>query len=542
MGFSIVTPGESGRVEWIDRQHKAAEVDFLEVLADTGRILSPEQFTEKDKKFSQTVQMTLDLAERLESLGISAYSDGDPIQIIGAHSGTIYELPNFRQCNMLPMSAQKKRNPTLNMLLYYTQMKGMKNFRHIVLHKGPRCLITDLKRRYREMKKLFNKWNKQYAAIYDAYFVFYSCEAGSPVKKAKDKVKGTRPYILSSAGRRIRQTDHKGRQTWHPHIHALLEMERYLEKPVFEKMCNDMRRCFGRLEYLFNEPLENTRELCKYMVKCDELMDLKDQDLVDYYHETKGARTIQTMGGFKEFKAKLKDSGRTIRSATNRDTGQKELFPMKNWNRNFARDIQDRTEGEELDKNIRDTIYGPAGPLTSPALISRMAPTHLFCPVAEPAFMVRGRCTDLNEFLSRPKVEKVIEMTLSDFLAGWQDFTNEYGVTFEWWKQQGTLALSIQPETAGKIEGVFAFESTAPKVSAHNTSTTGKAPRPSKPREAVQREKQAASAAPIGPPEAVSSPQSTLKTSTGPQGASYQTQKTGLDGPPVENLEAIHFI
>lgn len=476
----MITPCEQNRVDWIDNQHAIAERDYLQLLEDTGRMLTPKEWGEKDKKFSQTQQMTRDLADRLTRNGIPMYSECDPIQIIGAHTEIVRELPNFKQCNMLPASAQKKRNPMLNMLQYYTQARGMKNFRHIVLHKGPRCTVDKLAERYQEMKKLFNSWNKHYAAKYDAEFIFYSCEAGSPVKKAAEKIRGIRPYILDTRGKRIRQVNELGQQTYHPHIHALLEMGSYLDKPIFEKMCEDLRHCFGDLEYLYNAPIENTREVCKYIVKCDELMDLKDPDLVAYYKATHGLRTIQSMGDFAAFKKALKADGRTIRTRVNYKTGRAEFVPMKNWNRSFAGDIHERTSGERLEKNIRDTIDGPSGPLTRPALIARMAPSYLNSPVAEPLFMVRGRCHDIAEFRSRRKIAAVIETTRSDFLAGWQDFRNEYGVSLEQWvngTESAILAAAAKHEGAGTVADFadfFAQDESAPQVSAHNTSTTGR--------------------------------------------------------------------
>jgi len=241
------------------------------------------------------------------------------------------------------------------------------------------------------------------------------------------------------------------------------------------------------------------------------------------------------MGGFREFKKSMKDAGRSIRSKTNYETGQKELFPAKNWNRSFARDLQERTEGERLDKNIRDTIYGPSGPLTRPALIACMAPTTLFCPVEEPAFMVRGRCSDLQEFYDRPKVKTVIELTERCFLAGWQDYTNEYGVSYEWWQKQGSLAHSIRTETAGTVqdfEAFFADSEASPKVSAHNTSATGQNSLPASKSAKPDRGKNDQSEVPVGPPEAVSSNQTTLKVDKEPPGAAGRSQTMQLAGSP----------
>lgn len=525
-----VTTGEKARVEWIDREHGRGESDFLEILEDTGRILAPKAWADRDKKISQTEQMSRDLADRLTRNGIPGYGEGDPIQLIGAHTEFVKELPTFRQCNMIPASAQKKRNPMLNMLQYYTQTRGMKNFRHIVLHKGKRCVVHALPERYRDMKKLFNKWNKHYAAKYRAYFVFYSCEAGSPVKKASEKVKGTRPYIVDDRGRRIRQLDELGRQTWHPHIHALLEMEAYLPKQVFEAMCDDLRHCFGDLEYLYNAPLENTRELCKYMVKCDELTDITDADLVAYYHATLGLKTVQSLGGFAKFKKQLKATGRTIRTIRNHATDAVEFRPMKNWNRNRAGEVQERTEGERLEKNIRDCIDGAAGPLTKPALISRMAPSHLFSPVAEPVFMVRGRCNDVREFLGRRKVKAVVDLTHEKFFAGWQDYTAEHGITLSCWLAKPLPMAADTVGTPQDFEGFFDGLETAPQVSAHNTSTTGRNPPPIQSERSSPEENSSRALNPSGGRSPFSRPRSAENHREEPPGASGRSQNTALAG------------
>jgi hypothetical protein len=313
-------------------------------------------------------------------------------------------------------------------------------------------------------------------------------------------------------------------------------MEEFLKKEIFEQMCSDLRHCFGDLEYLYNEPIENTKEVCKYIIKCDELMDVKDDDLVAYYHATLGLRTVQSMGGFAAFKKALKATGRTIRTRFNSQTNQTEFVPMKNWNHSFAGDIQERTAGERLEKNIRDMIDGPAGALTKPALIARMAPSYLNSPVAEPLFMVRGRCYDMAEFKARQKIAKVIEQTRTDFFAGWQDFRSEYGVSFEMWLKQGEIAAIVaakQPDTAGTpqdFKGFFDSPEPAPKVSAHNTSTTGRDSPPASKSAKPDRGKNERSEVPIGRAKPVSSIQSSEKITVEPSGAVNRSQESAIDG------------
>ena len=526
-----LSPGQRGRVDWIDKQTDEGEREFLEMLEDTGRVQSLDNWAELDKQMTQTELASIQMADRMERLGLRGYGEGDPTQFISVHTGCIKEIANFRQCNLIPASAQKKRNPTLKSLIFFVDSEGMEKFRHIVIHNGGRCHAGQITARHKQMKRAINKWNKLYAPIYGAEFIFYSCEAGSPVKKSPEKVWDkekqafVRPYIFDANGKRIRCVDAEGKQTWHPHIHALLMMPEFLPKPQFEAMCDDLRRVLDSPEFLYNEPLENTREACKYLVKCDELNNCDDEGFKDFCVEMEGARLVQTMGKFAAFRKMLKRTGRVVRMVRNKETGKSEYQAIKNWNRNAASDVCDPTEGEDLERNIRQNILDNAGPLTKPAIISRIAPSNMFSPVSEPVFLVRGRCTDLAEFCERPQVKAVIELTRELFEGGCQDFKSDTGVSLEQWlKSRAAAAIAFSEPVEAPIQPDFgefsASSDLASGVSAHNTSTTGHSKRAEPPR----GETEAASAPPVGPPKAVSSNSEAKKPPS-------QSQPTDFDSP-----------
>jgi len=539
-----MTEGEKARVEWIDRQARAGEEEYFLQCDTTGSVCSLETWAERDKKIAQTEMLSVAVAERIERLEIpgGGYHDGESLQIVSAHTGQVKRIPNFRRCNWIPYTAQQKRNGILNALIYFVLTMKEKpgiGFRHICIHDGDRCRHDELVGRWRVQGKRINSWNKRLAKKFGAFFIFRSHEAGSPVKKSRGKVKDrktgkqTRPYILDENGDRILCTDEEGEQTWHPHTHAVLMKTRRISDAEWGELIKALKRHFG-VVFPDHGELREPREACKYLVKCDELMNCDDKGFKNFILSTKGARLVSCLGPFAKFRKQLDLAGRKVIIGKDPDSANVEYKVIKNWNGNPASRVSELTEGEELVRNIQREIEEKPGPLQRPAMIARMAPQQIFTPIAEPTFMVRGNHVDIEEFYRRPQIARIRAFTLDDFEAGCAVFRAQFGMSVEAWLSQGhaaAQAASIGVDLRGKqpeFGDILTPSEAALEGSAHNTPVTGTHPTPSKP----PGGKCERSEAPIGRPKAVSSNQSGQLFPEEPPGAADRSPERVLAGSP----------
>ncbi len=468
-------------LDWVRREDQAQEADYRQSTLETGQITTPELWADRDKRAAQTELVSVRMADRLKRLGVGGYHDGEPLAFVGVHTGSVKTIPPFRRCNWIPQTAQLKRNQLLNQLIFFVNGKSKQRgiaFRHICIHDGPRCQSLHLGERWDAQNRRVRGWNRKIAEQFGAYFVFRSNEAGGPVQKTRQKVwnaeKGRRErrYIRDKDGNRQRCLDEQGRQTWHPHTHAILMLTRWLGDDEFAQMIARMKHWFGAVEPdhgILKEP----REACKYLVKCDELEALSDVDFIKFCYRTKGRRLVEALGPFRQFRRELRTSGKKVRPFLD-NSGEEPRVGYKvnrSWDSSaLARARDYHFPDADLPQGAKAIRLPGQLPLQSPAICARIAPQTMFAPVSEPVYMVRGKRIDAAEFCARPQVAKVVEETLDDWEAGCATFEALYGVTVENWLTMGALCIGALPEFLAEMDG-------SPKGSAHNTPVTGSPPR-----------------------------------------------------------------
>jgi hypothetical protein len=291
----------------IASERRIREANYKDDLQTAGQIEDLDDFAAYDKRRSQTRMMSIAQADRMDRTGERGYHNGQTVSFVGVNSEAVDELEPFRRNNAIPHVAQEKRSKLLKELTYYVETESDKpgvKFRHWVQHDGPRCIASKLPDRWRAQNGRVTDFNESpIAQRLGAKIVMRSNEAGSPVKKAHKKIQDSsgkwhRPYVLDENGNRIRCTDERGCQTYHPHTHMIVRLDRYVSDREFLELIKFAERHF-KTPKLDSGALNNVREACKYVIKCDELNDVKDIDFRRYLKATFKRRLIAFYGDLK---------------------------------------------------------------------------------------------------------------------------------------------------------------------------------------------------------------------------------------------------
>jgi hypothetical protein len=456
--------------------------NYQEDLLSSGQIEDLDDFRALDKRRSQTRMMSLQIADRMERTGERGYHDGQPVSFVGVNSEHVDEIEPFRRNNAIPLVAQEKRSKLLKELMYYVESETRKpgvKFRHWVQHDGPRCIAARLAERWRAQNGRVTNFNESpIARRLGAQIVMRSNEAGSPVKKSHEKVrdpqtgKWSRPYIVDANGDRIRCLDDKGRQTYHPHTHMIVQLNRYLTDDEFSELIAFAQRHF-KTPKIDSGALNNIREACKYVVKCDELNDLSDLDFRRYLKATFKRRLVAFYGRLK-FNIRIhKHNGQHIKSVYDPKTKTSVYRVRRNPNArvvkgkrskdqeiadkltNISRIDETEEEREERENRKSDACH----------IVAKLAPLPLVVPIREPVLLVRGR-VDVRELLEREEVAPILAESQEHFDAACELFEMLHGVDpWEWVNGSAWC----QPELAGLNS---ATESAVSIGSAHNAPVT----------------------------------------------------------------------
>lgn len=497
--------------EQIASERRIRKANYQEDLETAGQIEDLADFLAYDKRRSQTRMMSIAQADRMERTGEKGYHNGKSMSFVGLNSATVDEIEPFRRNNAIPQVAQEKREKLLKELTYFvekeTEKVGVK-FRHWIQHDGPRCLACRLPKRWQAQNGRVTNFNESpIARRLDAQVVMRSNEAGSPVKKEKNKVqtesgKWHRPYVLDDKGKRVRVLDEKGRQTYHPHTHMIVRLGRYLTDSEFSELIEFAQRHF-KTPKLDSGALHNTREACKYVIKCDELADVKDIDFRRYLKATFKRRLIAFYGDLKLQIKIHKHNGQHIKAIW--DPKEKKSIYRVRRNPNARVIKASKTKNQEIfDKltmvdRLEETEWEKADRRSDDCqIVAKLAPIPLALPIREPVLLCRG-AVDTRELLGRPEVIEILKDTQDHFEAACGLFEMLHGCTpWEWVNGQQPPA---QPQQSDLFEADSARIFADVKGSAHNAPVISKF---HKPGEAPASGKRAASEVPIGPPEAVS--------------------------------------
>ena len=325
----------------------------------------------------QTKQIAIKLQEgyQIHGLGwsktenVRVYEHQD-LTLMGLHSKQFKKLDNYRNIIFLPSVAQKNRTPKVKQLELF--LKHHKNCRMWTFTAGPRCNLSQLQTNVQWMHRKLSKLNDQdFMKECGAKFVFRSTEFGE----------------LAHNG--------PGDLSLHPHMHALMELDRYLRPDDWSYLLERIRAFWG--VYCKDcGKIRNSRELVKYCVKPGDLDGLNNEQLVKLYHKTDGLRLWESLQTFRKMRRSIREEKQKVVMRK----GIPKLVP--NWNRGASKTPEELQVQRQ--KSALRAISGQSAEPTA-KIVAWCSPAPVFTHVTEPLFLVHGlNGRDPAEFFNREEV------------------------------------------------------------------------------------------------------------------------------------------
>ena len=342
---------------------------------EIGRCTDPDKWEDNAEKRKHLADQTKKIADKLESgyqihgLGwshtvrVKAYEHNDLV-LMGLHSEQFKKIEGYRNIIFLPSVAQKNRRDNVKKLEYF--LKHNKNCRMWTFTAGPRVNLSSLKTSVKWMHRKLSKLNDQdFMKQFGARFVFRSTEFGELGEIGNDDL------------------------SLHPHMHALLQLQRYLRPEDWSYLLSRIVAFWG--VYCRDcGRIQNSRELVKYCVKPADLDGLNSVQLIKLYHVTKGLRLWESLQDFRKMKRAIREENQKVIMRK----GVPRLVP--NWNGGSSRNKSEESkvlprwmENRSTEVLEHEKIYGKRSrPL--PQIVAWCSPAPVFTPVSEPLFLVHG--------------------------------------------------------------------------------------------------------------------------------------------------------
>ena len=352
------------------------EKQYVKACAgEIGRCTDPDKWEDNAEKRKHLSDQTKKIANKLETgyqihgLGWShtvrvrahEYSD---LHLMGLHSEQFKKVEQYRNIIFLPSVAQKNRRDNVKKLEYF--LKHNKNCRMWTFTAGPRTNLAKLRPTVKWMHRRLSKLNDQpFMKQYGARFVFRSTEFGELGEIGHDDL------------------------SLHPHMHALLQLERYLRPEDWSYLLSRIVAYWG--VYCRDcGRIQNSRELVKYCVKPSDLDGLNSVQLIKLYQTTQGLRLWESLQDFRKMKREIREENQKVVMRK----GVPRLVP--NWNGGSSRDKSEESKVLPRWMDDRTTeviehekIFGKRSrPL--PQIVAWCSPAPVFTPVSEPLFLVYG--------------------------------------------------------------------------------------------------------------------------------------------------------
>jgi hypothetical protein len=350
------------------------EKQYLEACkGEIGRCIDPVIWEDQGEKRKYLENQTKDIARKLDKgynlngLGwskterVEPYAHAD-LHIMGLHSQQYKKLEGYRNITFLPLVAQKNRRPRVKELNLF--LKHNKNCRMWTFTAGPRVNLAGVKPACTWMHRKLSKLNDQpFMRRLGVRFVFRSTEFGELAENGNEDI------------------------SLHPHMHALMHLERYLRPEDWSYLLRRIQAFWGVYSKDCGKIL-NPRELVKYCVKPCDLDGLNSVQLIKLYHATKGLRLWETLRDLRKMRRTIREENKKVVMRK----GVPQLVP--NWNGGASK--KDKREVLPLWLKNRTTevvesekILG-SGSRPTPRIVAWCSPAPVFTPVSEPLFMVHG--------------------------------------------------------------------------------------------------------------------------------------------------------
>lgn len=265
---------------------------WLEIMCrDTGDAADPTKRAESELRRQDLRNLSLKIVQDLEAQGIECFRVDDVvIWVQGLHSGIVDVPPRFRRLTLLPAVAAQLRQPVLDAVGYFTQLRPMA--RTAVFTTGPRTKLSELRPVIQELNRNLSKLNYELRKRFAVEIALRSNELGSP---EYDETGAAR----ADAGEIARDLD--GEPTFHVHAHVI--MHHLGGQPLSREQWSELLRFIGERWPAWWKDcgvIEDPRELVKYITKPREIALLMPAEKARLYHQLLGLKMLQPMGALRK--------------------------------------------------------------------------------------------------------------------------------------------------------------------------------------------------------------------------------------------------
>ncbi|KAB2774649.1 hypothetical protein F9K97_24815 [Brucella anthropi] len=383
-----------------------------------------ERWAEVKSKRDLMEEQTAQIADLLESVGISARLESDVVAI-SAVTGLITSVSPWRPIRFLPSVAARDRRPMLNALGYWLNPKNNREadyMRYAVVTSGqPVPAFGELRETLKLLARRISKW----AHIVNRKWGIEVNFRGTEFTRKTAAERGLEGYDPDTV-------------LYHPHANILLRPKRFLKEDQWKAFLSWSHEYFGA-EWKDCGVIVDPREIVKYVVKPSELLEGdKPIDALEakWLHETLFRINLsQPLGKFKKFWGHLNENRCKVVSVFN-DYGESKLTIIGRGKR-FDHSKKDEVEPDPDQVETEQ----PKGRGTN-ILIGVTLPQWKHSPWSEPVLLVQnydpravGRAT--SERLAEIDTERMLARQLWDE-AGAPDPAIALEIAKQWASKSGS--------------------------------------------------------------------------------------------------------
>lgn len=244
---------------------------------NTGNKISAEKYRDSSSRQAKLANMTNNIADKLESRGITARTGDGDVTAIGDVTGVCDTVEQFRSICFLPLIAQRDRKPILNDLLYFQKHNKLgKYLRYAVITSGERIpLYGDVRGTMQDLSREISKFADEADKLFNVAVIFRGSEF-----TIDDDI------------------------TFHVHANVLYAPRKALKGEKWKEFLSWAHN-FLSAHWKDNGVLKEPREAIKYPFKPLDLNKLDAKATAWLYEETKRLKIVSPLREFREFRQSL---------------------------------------------------------------------------------------------------------------------------------------------------------------------------------------------------------------------------------------------
>ena len=360
------------------------------MVAMVGHDVGEDNYSESKTRKQKILNQSEAIVQRMERCGLQGRSVRGGVSIVGLVSGQSELIPDYRNCNLIPVQQSRNVRDMLKHVRYMVDQTTKKNrLRMLVVSGG---------------------WHR-----YDQYRKHHKAHTRHMSKFASNQK--LKEFGIKLEFYNVENTIHRDQNVamLNMHSHVLFRSTRYLGPKKWKAFLEFARNFFPK-GYVHDSILEKPEEVVKYVFKPTELDLMTDPEFTEFAQQVMGGRCqvdpetgeiltridedgqlvevkegpltfFRPLGSMRKFRAELRDKRQkliSVRTADGRWT----------WHKTEIKAEHPRPEKEPDDEVRENFVLATTRPM--PAFTSRM----------EPCFIVQGYCGNFNELVAENNLSR----------------------------------------------------------------------------------------------------------------------------------------